>query len=74
MDGSMLLLGLAALVAAMIITLYEMGSALRPATCPECGHCRAAAESEAREKERRAREYAKRIGLPDNDDDDRVIR
>jgi len=70
----LLLVGLAALAAAMIMTLYEMGAALRPATCPECSHCRALAETKARERERLAREYAKRIGLPDNDDDDRLIR
>jgi hypothetical protein len=56
------------------MTLYEMGSALRPATCPECSHCRALAESRAREQERLAREYANQIGLPEDDDDDRVIR
>lgn len=74
MDGSLLQpLGLAALVGAMIITLYEMGAALHPTACPECGHCRAIAETDAREQERLAREYARRIGLPDEDDDDRTI-
>jgi hypothetical protein len=71
MDGSMLqLLGLGAVVAAMIITLYDMGASLRPATCPECAHCRALAETDAREQERLARDYARRAGLPDKDDDD----
>jgi hypothetical protein len=28
---------------------------------------------EARDQERLAREYAKRVGLPDNDEDDRRI-
>jgi hypothetical protein len=74
MDGSLLQpLGLAALVGAMILTLYEMGSALRPVTCPECSHCRAIAEADAREQERLAREYSRRAGLPDHDDDDRKI-
>jgi hypothetical protein len=74
MDGSLLQpMGLAALVGAMIITLYEMGAALRPATCPECGHCRAIAEADAREQERLAREYSRRVGLSDKDDDDRTI-
>jgi hypothetical protein len=46
MDGSMLqILGLVALVGAMIITLYDMGAALRPATCTECPHCRSLAEA-----------------------------
>jgi hypothetical protein len=74
MDGSMLqLVGLVALVGAMIITLYEMGASLRPAMCPECPHCLALAEAEAREQERLSREYAKRTGLSDKDDDDRRI-
>jgi hypothetical protein len=74
MDGSLLQpMGLAALVGAMIITLYEMGAALRPATCPECSHCRAIAEADAREQERLAREYSRRVGLSDKDDDDRTI-
>jgi hypothetical protein len=74
MDGSMLqILGLVALVGAMIITLYEMGTSLRPATCPECSHCRELAEAEARDQERLASEYSKRVGLPDKDDDDRRI-
>lgn len=74
MDGSMLqILGLVALVGAMIITLYEMGASLGPVTCPECSHCRARAEADARDQERLARDYSKRVGLPDKDDDDRRI-
>jgi hypothetical protein len=74
MDGSVLApLGLAALVGAMIITLYDMGVSLRPAACPECSHCRALAEADAAEQERLAREYARRVGLSDEDDDDRRI-
>jgi hypothetical protein len=74
MDGSMLqILGLVALVGAMIITVYDMRSALRPATCAECPHCRNRAEAEALEQERLAREYAASIGLPDKDEDDRRI-
>jgi hypothetical protein len=75
MDGSMLQpVVLLAVVIAMALTLYEMGASLRPATCPECGHCRAMADNEAREQERLAREYARRLGLPEDDDDDRLIR
>ena len=59
-----------ALLGAMVITVYEMGTSLRPASCPECHHCRGLAEAEARDHERLAREYAKRVGLPDKDDDD----
>ncbi len=65
--------GLVALVGAMVITLYEMGVSLRPASCPECHHCRALAEAKARDQERLAREYAERVGLLDKDDDDRRI-
>lgn len=71
MDGSLLQpMGLAALVGAMIITLYEMGAALRPAACPECSHCRAVAEADAAEQDRLAREYARRTGISGTDDDD----
>jgi hypothetical protein len=74
MDGLMLQqVGLAALLGAMVITLYEMHLSLRPASCPECDHCRGLAEAEARDQERLAREYAERVGLPDKDDDDRRI-
>jgi hypothetical protein len=74
MDGLMLQqVGLVALLGAMVITLYEMGASLRPASCPECHHCRGRAEADARNQERLAREYAKRAGLPDKDDDDRRI-
>lgn len=59
-----------ALAGAMILTLYEMGASLRPATCPECSHCRMRAEADAREQDRLRREYARRVGLPDRDDDD----
>jgi hypothetical protein len=74
MDGSMLpILGLVALVGAMIITIYDMRAALRPATCAECPHCRSRAAAEAVEQERLAREYSAKVGLPEEDDDDRRI-
>jgi hypothetical protein len=74
MDGTMLqLLGLGALVVAMIVTLYDMRTALRPATCPECGHCRQRAAEEARLQDRLAQEYARRNGLEPDDEDDRRI-
>jgi hypothetical protein len=73
MDGSMLqIFGLVAVVGAMIITLYDMGASLRPATCPECRHCRDLAAARVLEQERLAREYAKKVGLPDKDDDRRI--
>jgi hypothetical protein len=76
MDGSILQVGLVAVVGAMVLMVYEMGSALRPITCPECSHCRARNEADAREQDRLAREYARRVNLPhrDDDDDDRLIR
>jgi hypothetical protein len=74
MDVSMLQpLGLVALAGAMIITVYEMGTSLKPASCAECPHCRAIAAAEALEQERLRSEYAKRVGLPDGDEDDRKI-
>jgi hypothetical protein len=74
MDGSTLqILGLIALAGAMIITLYDMRSALRPVACPECPHCRARAAADALEQERLAREYSARMGLPEEDEDDRRI-
>ena len=73
MEGSVLPIGLIALFGAMIVTLVEMGSALRPAACPECTHCRARQAEDEREQDRLAREYARRVGLGDEDDDDRRV-
>jgi hypothetical protein len=73
MDGSILVpLSLASLVVAMILTLYDMRSSLRPVRCPDCAHCRALVEDEARTQERLTREYARKIGLQDDDDDRRI--
>jgi MinD superfamily P-loop ATPase len=69
MDGSLVEpLALGALLVAMIVTVYDMRASLRPAACPECGHCREVAEREAALQERLAREYAKRNHLDDDDD------
>jgi hypothetical protein len=68
MDGSILQVGLVALVGAIVLTTYEMGSALRPVTCPECAHCRARLEADRLEQERLAREYARKMNLPDEDE------
>jgi ferredoxin-like protein FixX len=74
MDGSTLqILALVALVGAMIITLFDMRVALQPASCAECSHCRSLAEAKALEQERLAREYSARVGLPEDNDDDRRI-
>lgn len=73
MDGSILQLGLVASIGAIILTMYEMGSALRPVTCPECSHCRARAEADRLEQERLARDYARRMNLPADEDDDRRV-
>lgn len=72
MEGSILQVGLIALMAALVIMLYEMGSSLQPATCPECTHCRARKEADRMEQERLARDYARRMNLPEKDDDDRI--
>ncbi len=66
-------IGLLALLAAMVLTLYDMRSALKPSTCAECGHCRAIAEAAAVEQESLDRDYARQIGLTDDEDDDRTI-
>jgi hypothetical protein len=73
MDVSMLPIGLLALLVAMVFTVYEMGSSLKPAACADCPHCRALADAAAREQDRLQREYAHRIGLLDDDEDDRKI-
>ena len=74
MDQSLLSsLGLVALAVGMILTLYEMRLALKPSTCADCPHCLAIAVSHAREQEARNREYARRVGLLDDDEDDRRI-
>jgi hypothetical protein len=74
MDGSFLQpLGLIAIIVAMILTLYDMGVSLRPATCAECPHCRQRAYEDARRQEQLSREYARRNGLDADDDDDRRI-
>jgi hypothetical protein len=73
MDGSILQVAIVAVIGAMALTTYEMGSALRPVACPECSHCRARAEADRLEQERLAREYARRMNLPGKDDDsDRI--
>ena len=65
-------MGLVALVVAMIVTLYEMGAALRPVTCPECRHCQERVAEEARLQDQLAREYARRNGLDDDKDERRI--
>jgi protein-S-isoprenylcysteine O-methyltransferase Ste14 len=74
MDASILQpMGLIAVAVAMALTLYDMRSSLRPATCPKCAHCVAIAEEEARLQEQLTREYARRVGLEDDEDDHRRI-
>ena len=69
MDGSLVEpLALGALLVAMIVTAYDMRASLRPAACPECGHCREVAAREAALQEQLAREYARRNHLDDDDD------
>jgi hypothetical protein len=74
MDSSILQpLGLGALFVAMIVTLYDMRASLRPTTCPECRHCQERVAEEARVQDQLAREYARRNGLDNDEDDDRRI-
>jgi hypothetical protein len=73
MDGSLLQgAGMLAIAIAMVVTLFDMHQSLLPERCPECPHCRARAEENRREQERLAREYARRHGLDDPDDDRRI--
>ena len=72
MEGSLLPISLVALAVALAVTLYDMTASLRPVTCAECSHCRARAEDEARKQEALSREYARRVGLDDEDDDRRI--
>lgn len=63
---------LVSLMTAIVVTAYEMRSALQPAHCPECAHCRAAAI----ERERRQHELQERFAREnrlDAEDDDRRI-
>ncbi len=72
MDGSTLqVLGLIALAVAMLVTMYDLRLSLSPETCSECPHCLARAEAERRRQEELSREYARRMGL--DEDDDRKI-
>jgi len=72
MEGSTLqILGVIALVIAIVVTMYDLRLSLSPETCPECPHCQARAEAERLRQERLAREYSRRIGI--DEDDDRKI-
>jgi hypothetical protein len=63
---------LIALVVAIVGTAYEMRTALQPANCPECPHCRGAAiEREAQQRDLQD-QFARRNGLDDGDDDRRI--
>ena len=80
MDVSIVPLVLVALVAAMASTWLELRNSLKPAFCDECPHCRSIRERERHEAEveaRRQRElgtwYARKNGLDDGEDDDRLI-
>jgi hypothetical protein len=80
MDPAFAPLILFAFVAAMAGTWIELRNSLQPATCAECPHCRdlVASRRQARDAELRRQAalsswYAKRNGLDDRDDDDRMI-
>ena len=64
---------LVALAVAIVVTAYEMRTALEPVHCPECPHCLAAAREREAQQQELADQYARRNGLNRNDDDDRTI-
>jgi len=73
MDGSIVLgSAVLAIAIAMVVTLYDLRLSLQPESCPECSHCRARVDARRVEEERLAREYARRHGLDDRDDDRRI--
>jgi hypothetical protein len=79
MDTSIVPLVLLALLAGIASTWIELRSSLKPAICDECPHCRAILARERQEaaaEARRQRElgswYARRHGLDDGEDDDRL--
>lgn len=80
MDPSIAPLLLLAFVAAIAGTWVELRNSLRPVICAECPHCRQLiatrqrqAEDDARRQAELSSWYAKRHGLDDRDDDDRMI-
>ncbi len=79
MDPSIAPLLLFTFVAAMAGTWVELRNSLKPATCPECPHCREvlrlqqlAAEEETRRQAELRSMYARRYRLDDKDDDSRT--
>ena len=80
MDPAFAPLILFAFVAAMAGTWVELRNSLQPVTCAECPHCRELLATRRREADDEARRqaelsswYARRNGLDDRDDDDRMI-
>jgi hypothetical protein len=79
MDASIAPLLLFTFVAAMIGTWIELRSSLKPATCPECPHCREVirlqrlAEEEEARRQAELRSYvSRRYRLDDKDDERRL--
>ena len=80
MDTSLVPLLFFAFMAGIASTWIELRNSLKPAICDECPHCRAIRARERQEAAvaaRRQRElnswYARRNGLDDGEDDDRLI-
>jgi hypothetical protein len=63
---------LVTLAAGIIAAAYELRTSLEPVHCPECPHCREAAEERAARQRSLQDEYARRHGV-DREDDDRRI-
>jgi hypothetical protein len=64
---------LVALAVAIVVTAYEMRTAIEPVHCPECPHCLAAAREREAQQRDLQEQYARRHGLDRGDDDDRMI-
>ena len=64
---------LVALAVAIVVTAYEMRTAIEPVHCPECPHCLAAARKREAQQLDLQEQYARRHGLDRDDDDDRMI-
>ncbi|HET7678034.1 MAG TPA: hypothetical protein VFK38_09295 [Candidatus Limnocylindrales bacterium] len=55
-------------IVATALALYELQASRKPAFCEECGHCRQRRAEEERQQAALAEDYARRMGLRDEDE------